>query len=144
MALFLAAFGENGPFYVVPLFGALTVWLTYLLGREATGSSGAGAVAAMFLVVSPVFLTHTMLPMSDVLGAAGWTLVTLLVLKQRSTAAGWAAGLSLLVRPNLFPLALLPVVAWQSDQGRRSITPRGLRRPSSRSWRSIHFSMMAR
>ncbi len=126
MALFLAVFGENGPFYVVPLFGALAVWMTYQLGREATGSRGTGAVAAMFLAASPVFLAHTIVPMSDVLGAAGWTLVALLVLKQRSTAAGWAAGLSLVVRPNLFPLALLPVVAWQDDQGRLLNYAKGL------------------
>jgi len=117
MALFLAAFGENGPFYVVPVFAAVTVWLTYLLGREAAGSTGVGALAAVLLVLSPVFLTHTMVPMSDVPGAAGWTLVCLLVMKQRSTAAGWAAGLSLLIRPNLFLLALLPVVAWQTAPG---------------------------
>ena len=126
MALFLAAFGESGPFYVVPLFGVLTVWLTYLLGREAAGSRGVGAVAAMFLVASPVFLTQTMVPMSDVLGAAGWTLVCLLVLKQRSMAAGWAAGLSLLVRPNLFLLAFMPVMAWQNDSSRLLNYAKGL------------------
>ena len=29
MALFLAMFGANGPFFVVPVFGALALWLTY-------------------------------------------------------------------------------------------------------------------
>jgi hypothetical protein len=126
MALFLAVLGENGPFYVVPLFAMLTVWLTYLLGREATGSRGAGAVAAMFLVASPVFLAHTMVPMSDVPGAAGWTLVALLVLKRRSMAAGWAAGLTLLIRPNLFPLAALPAMAWYRSQDRLLRYAKGL------------------
>jgi hypothetical protein len=116
MALFLAIFGENGPFFVVPLFGALMVWLTYWLGTHATGSRGAGALAALFLLASPVFLTHVMVPMSDIPAAAGWTLVCVLVLRQRSVAAGWAAGISLLIRPNLFPVAFLPVMAWQSSQ----------------------------
>jgi len=117
MALFLAVLGDNGPFYVVPLFGALCVGLTYLLGQEATGSRGVGALASLLLVVSPVFLTYVMVPMSDVPSAAGWTLVCLLVLKQRSMAAGWAAGLTLLIWPNLFLLALLPLVAWKADPG---------------------------
>ncbi len=113
MAAFLAVFGENSPFYVVPLFAALMVGLTYLLGREAAGK-GVGALAAGLLAVSPVFLTHIMVPMSDVPAAAGWTLVGLLALRQRTTAAGWAAGLTLLIRPNLFPLALLPVAVWKA------------------------------
>ncbi len=118
MAAFLGVFGENGPFYVVPVFAALTLWLTYLLGREATGSKGVGALAAVLLLASPVFLTHAMVPMSDIPTAAGWTAVCLLVMKQWSMAAGWAAGLTLLVRPNLFPLALLPILAWHSSQER--------------------------
>jgi hypothetical protein len=115
MALFLAIFGDNGPFYVVPVFGALTLALTYLLGKEATGSRPMAALATLLLMASPVFLAHLLQPMSDIPAAAGWTLVCWLVLKQRSMAAGWAAGLTLLIRPNLFPLAFLPVVAWQKD-----------------------------
>ena len=70
-------------------------------------------LAALMLLASPVFLTHVMVPMSDVPAAAGWTLVAVLVLKQRPLAAGIVAGLTLLVRPNLIPLALVPVFAWQ-------------------------------
>ena len=68
MAVFLGVFGENGPFYVVPVLGACTLWFTYLLGREATGSRTVGALAALLLLASPVFLTHLMVPMSDVPG----------------------------------------------------------------------------
>jgi hypothetical protein len=126
MALFLAVFGANGPFFVVPVFGGLALWLTYLLGKEATGSSGIGALAAVLFLASPVFLTHVMVPMSDIPSAAGWALVSLLVLKQRSTAAGWAAGLTLLIRPNLFPLAALPVVAWYRSQDKLLRYAKGL------------------
>ena len=113
MAAFLAVLGGNGPFYVVPVLAALTLWFTYLLGRDATGSRTVGALATLLLLASPVFLTHVMVPMSDVPAAAGWTLAAVLVLKQRTLAAGIVAGLTLLIRPNLILLALVPVFAWQ-------------------------------
>ena len=74
MALFMGIFGANGPFYVVPVFGAVMLWLTYLLGREVTGHRGVGALAAALLLASPVFLNHVMVPMSDIPAGAGWTL----------------------------------------------------------------------
>ena len=117
MALFSAVFGENGPFFVAPACGAAMVWLTYALGREATGSRHTGVIAAVFLAASPAFLNHVMAPMSDVPAAAGWALVALLLLKgggrRYMSLAGWVAGLTLLVRPNLFLLALLPAVLWR-------------------------------
>jgi hypothetical protein len=116
MAVFLGILGENGPYYVVPILGALTVWLTYVLGRESAGSRTAGALAALLLLASPVFLTHLLVPMSDVPAAAGWTLVAVLVLKQRPLAAGLVSGLTLLIRPNLVLMALVPVFAWQKKR----------------------------
>jgi hypothetical protein len=117
MAVFLGVFGENGPFFVVPLFAALTVWVTYLLGKEATGSKASAVLAASLLLASPVFLTHLMVPMSDVPAAAGWALVALLALKggrgSRPLLAGLIAGLTLLIRPNLVLLALMPALAWR-------------------------------
>jgi hypothetical protein len=116
MALFLGVVGEDGPYYVVPVLGGLAIWFTYLLGREATGSRTVGALAALLLLASPVFLTHLLVPMSDVPAAAAWALATLLVLKKRALPAGIVSGLALLVRPNLIPLALAPALAWR--QGR--------------------------
>lgn len=113
MALFLGALGENGPFYVVPVLGALAVAFTYLLGREAAGSRTVSALAALMLLASPVFLTHVLVPMSDVPAAAGWTLMAVLVLKERTLPAGIVAGATLLVRPNLILMALVPVFAWR-------------------------------
>ncbi len=117
MALFSAVFGENGPFFVAPASGAALVWFTYALGREATGGRGAGAIAAVLLTASPAFLNHVMVPMSDVPAAAGWALVALLLMKgggrRYASAAGWVAGLTLLIRPNLFLLALMPAVLWR-------------------------------
>jgi hypothetical protein len=113
MALFLGVLGENGPFYLVPVMGALTVWLTYLLGREATGNRTVAALAALLVLASPVFLTHLLVPMSDVPAAAGWTLMAVLVLKQRTLPAGVVCGLTLLIRPNLALMALVPIFAWR-------------------------------
>jgi hypothetical protein len=116
MAAFLAVFGANGPFYVAPALAALTVWFTYMLGRDATGSRTVGALSAALLVASPAFLTHVMVPMSDVPAAAGWTLVAVLALKQKPLAAGILTGLALFIRPNLILLALMPAFTWRWKQ----------------------------
>lgn len=117
MALCQALLGANGPFYIVPVAGALLLWVTYALGRDVTGSRGLGVVASALLLASPVFLAHVMWPMSDVPAAAGWALVCLLLLKgggvRHAAAAGCVAGLTLLIRPNLFPLALMPLALWR-------------------------------
>ena len=115
MALF-SVFGGNGPFYVVPILGALMLALTYMLGKDATGSRTVGALAAVLLLASPVFLTHLLVPMSDIPAAAGWTLVAVMVLRHRPLAAGIAAGVTLLIRPNLVLLALAPVFTWQEKR----------------------------
>lgn len=113
MAAFERLFGPNGPFYVIPLFGALAVWWTYALAKAATRRPSAGILAAALLAASPVFLAHLMLPMTDVAVAAGWTLVWLLAFRNpRPLAAGLAAGATLLIRPNLLLLAMAPVAAW--------------------------------
>ena len=120
MAAFLGILGPNGPFLVVPILGALTIWLTYILGREATGSRVAATLAMVLLLASPVFLAHVMVPMSDVPAAAGWTLVAVLALKRPggypSLLTGLAAGVTLLIRPNLFLLVLMPVFAWRTKR----------------------------
>ena len=51
--------------------------------------------------------------MSDVPAAAGWTLVAVLALKQKPLAAGIVSGLTLLIRPNLILLTLVPAFAWR-------------------------------
>lgn len=115
MAVF-SVFGDSGPFYVVPVLGALMLGLTYVLGRDATGSRTVGALATVLLLGSPVFLTHLLVPMSDIPAAAGWTLVAVMVLRHQPLVAGIAAGVTLLVRPNLVLLALVPVFAWQEKR----------------------------
>jgi hypothetical protein len=106
--------GPCGPFYVGPLFGALLVWGTYLLGRRITGSGSTGALAACLIASSPTVLINLVAPMSDVPTAALWTLALALLTwpgLRAAAFAGAAAGLATLVRPNLVVLGLACAVA---------------------------------
>ncbi len=107
MAVFKAIGGADAVFYVVPLLGALAVWLTFLLGARI-GGPPAGLLAAAALAVSPPFLFQLMWPMSDVPAMAWW--LSAIVLAIRGTRAslalgGGAAALATLTRPNLVVLA---------------------------------------
>jgi len=109
----LALVGERAVHVVVPLFGLLLVWCTYRLGAEA-GDSAAGALAAAFVSLSPIFLFQVFQPMSDVPAAGCWLAALLLASRGSlagAVAAGAAASLAVLIRPNLLPLGLLPLVA---------------------------------
>ncbi len=112
MAAFKAVGGETAVYLVVPLLGALAVWLTYRLGLKF-GDCYVGALASVTLLVSPIFLSRLVWPMSDV-PAMTWWLTALVLATEPSLArtalAGAAAAAAILTRPNLFPLALLPGV----------------------------------
>jgi hypothetical protein len=93
---------------VVPLLGALAVWLTFVLGR-GIDTAPAGAAAAVLVACSPIFLYQIVQPMTDVPAAAWWLAVAVLVTgeRPRPCAAGLAASMAILTRPNLLPLALV-------------------------------------
>lgn len=119
---------EPAAFLVVPLCGALAVWLTFLLGRQL-GDSAAGAAGALLTSVSPTFLYQIVQPMSDVPVAAAWLLALWLALRSgagtpRATglaiASGLSAGLAILIRPNLAPLAGFVLAAAAVVPGSRS------------------------
>jgi len=120
--------GRRAVFWVVPLLGGLAVWATYLLGRRAAGGP-AGAFAAVLLASSPVLLLQlTAAPMSDLPAAAWWALALALVFREGRASAllgGLAAGLAILTRPNLVPLALVPgaLLLWRALVERRGSTP---------------------
>jgi hypothetical protein len=132
-------------YLVVPLFAALAVFLCYRLGRVLEDPLS-GALAGALLSVSPVFLFQTMQPMSDVPAAACWLGAVLLAsldgrrtppssplagppdgaplltsrgAAARSACAGAAASLAILIRPNLAPLAAVPLalIAWRPADG---------------------------
>jgi hypothetical protein len=104
--------GQCGPFFVVPLCGALFIWWTYRLGERA-GGRVTGAIAALVAATSPVVLYQNLVPMSDVPAGAFWTGALLFAYGTRwrdTTAAGLCAAIGLLIRPNLLPLAVVPLL----------------------------------
>ena len=121
MAGFDRMFGTCGPYYVTPFFGALLVAGTFLLGRRLSGSALTASMAALLMATSPAFLFNLMFPMSDIVTAMLWTWVLVLLTWQggaAAAAAGILAGLAVLVRPNLVPLAIAGVAAavlWSRD-----------------------------
>jgi dolichyl-phosphate-mannose-protein mannosyltransferase len=109
-------------FLVVPIAGALTVWLTFLIGLRLH-STTVGLFGALLVASSPTFLQHLVQPMSDVPATAAWLLVAVLVFDgtpPASFASGLAASLAILIRPNLAPLAALPALYALASRGWKS------------------------
>jgi hypothetical protein len=103
------AIDERLAHLIVPLSGMMAIWLTFALGRRLEVPV-AGATAALLLAVSPTFLYQLVQPMSDVPVTVAWLFA--LYLSQRAGMAGAAlsgvaAGIAILIRPNLLPLAAL-------------------------------------
>ncbi len=109
MALARMALGENGVYWVVPVLGALAVWLTFKLATAMAGQLE-GLATAWLLVLSPTFLHQVTQPMSDVPAMALW--LSAIASAWLSTGvpgaigSGLATSVALLIRPNLVPLAL--------------------------------------
>ncbi len=100
---------------VLPAFAAATVWITYLIARDATGNGLAGVIAAALLAASPVFLHQAMWTMADVPAAFFWTLAVwfgAIRTAPRPVLAGVAAGAALLIRPNLALVACVLPLVW--------------------------------
>jgi hypothetical protein len=108
--------GPGAITFVVPLFAAATVWLTYSFGRRLD-TAMTGSAAAVLLSCSPIFLYQAVQPMSDVPATTLW-MAALVAYARRTPAgdvsAGIASGLAVLTRPNLAlivaPLLLLPLM----------------------------------
>jgi hypothetical protein len=112
MATAEMAWGSCGPFFVNPICAALLVWFTYALGARVSGR-GVGALACLCTATSPLVLMFTVSPLSDVPAATFWTASLVLACSRGNAAAaasGGAAGLAILIRPNLAPLALVPML----------------------------------
>ena len=109
--------GERMMYLVVPILGALAVWLTYRLGCIVSGPR-TGLVAAVLLSFSPVFLEQLFLPMAD-LPATTWLLAAMVLalssIGGSAFLAGVAAAAAVVTRPNLLPLAIAVIlfVAWK-------------------------------
>jgi Dolichyl-phosphate-mannose-protein mannosyltransferase len=104
--------GQCAMFAVGPLLGALAIVVTFGIGRRL-GSEVVGLIAAWFVAVSPVVI-GSMTPLTDVPVMAAWAVSFYFLLGAHTwhpLAAGLMAGLAILIRPNLFPLAA-PMAAW--------------------------------
>lgn len=115
--------GERIMHLVVPVLGALIVWLTYRLGCVVSGPR-TGLAAAVLLSWSAVFVEQLLLPMAD-LPATAWLLsaIVLALSGVRGSAflAGVSAAAAIVTRPNLLPLAIAVIVfvAWKRASGAR-------------------------
>jgi hypothetical protein len=101
--------GPSAVYIVVPVFGGVAVWLTYLLGERTFGRR-TGFLAAILLTCSPIFLFQSLEPMSDVPATAWWLAAWVFAISDGAAAAflaGLAASASVVTRPNLVPLALV-------------------------------------
>lgn len=106
MAMPYAIANINGATAVLITGAAIAIWTT---GMIAGGV--AGIMAATFLAFSPVFLYQSIQPMSDVPVTAAWMTCLLLLTHDRASAwAGMACALAILIRPNLAPLAIVPLL----------------------------------
>jgi len=107
--------GHCALFSVVPLTGAVLVLTTFGIGCRL-GSPRLGVVAAFFVATSPTVLRYLLTTMSDVPVAAAWTLAWWCVLGRTwwsAAGAGSALAITVLIRPNLVPLAaLVPLWTW--------------------------------
>jgi hypothetical protein len=105
--------GNSAVFWIVPVAGALSVWLTWILGTQLSNRTAA-AMAAVLMATGPVFLFQVVQPMSDVPAAAWWTGALVALLAGHPIVGGLCASGAILTRPNLAPLvlwlALVPVL----------------------------------
>jgi dolichyl-phosphate-mannose-protein mannosyltransferase len=123
MAPFRLVGGELAAYLVVPLLGAIAVLATYGIGVRLH-SRHAGVAAAVLLATSPILLFQIVQPMSDVPVTTWWTIALLFALSpipNAPLAAGGAAGLAVLTRPNLLPVAAVIAMATMNPpRSRRS------------------------
>lgn len=133
MALPYSLGGTTAAGFIVVVSAAMTTWATGVLAARLSGGA-AGVMAAVALAVSPILLFQSIQPMSDVPVTAAWMLAWVLLVTPRRPrplttedaegtenitrvgAAGIACAIAVLIRPNLAPLAAVPLwlIGWNS------------------------------
>jgi hypothetical protein len=127
MALAMKVAGQCAAFWLSPLCGGVLVLATHAIGRK-TGGPLTGLSAAWLLATSPIFLFMVVQPMSDVPVAAAWAVVVWCLLRGTvggAIGAGLAATVAVLIRPNLFPMAMviffwLAASSWRAGGANRA------------------------
>jgi hypothetical protein len=97
--------GIDGANAIVIASAAAVVWATGMLSGGV-----AGVIAATLIAFTPIFTNQSIQPMSDVPVTAAWMLCFLFMQRQRTVAAGIACAVAVLIRPNLAPLAIVPLL----------------------------------
>ena len=124
--LMAAVPGTSNAGLVIVVSTAIAVWATGAVAKRLSGGM-AGVLAAILIAISPVFLFQSVQPMSDVPVTAAWLACWAMLvgpgsLRLRSGQAGtWDPGsarillagvtcaLAVMIRPNLAPLAVMPL-----------------------------------
>ena len=116
MAIPHAIAGVTGASAVVIVAAAVAVLATALVASQL-GNSIAAVIAAMLLACSPIFIHQSIQPMSDVPVTAAWMMCWLLAARRGGSLdppatimAGIACAMAVLIRPNLAPLAIVPLL----------------------------------
>jgi len=112
MALPHAIGGATGASAVVIAAAGIAIVATGMLAFELGGSIAA-VIAAPFLAFAPVFIFQSIQPMSDVPVTAAWMLCFLMLARRDGSLdppAGIACAIAVLIRPNLAPLAIVPLL----------------------------------
>jgi hypothetical protein len=110
MAVPHAIAGLTGASAVVITSAGIAVLATAFVAFRLGGSIAA-VIAAIFIAFTPVFIHQSIQPMSDVPVTAAWMLCFLMLSARGSsdTVAGLACAIAVLIRPNLAPLAIVPL-----------------------------------
>jgi hypothetical protein len=108
MAPLVAIGGRDAAFLLLPVMAGLLVLATAAAGARFGARVGLGA--AVLVAANPVFLYQAVQPMSDVAASALWVVAAAMATGSRPahvSVAGVAAGLAIIVRPNLVPIGLV-------------------------------------
>ena len=112
MAVPHAIAGVKGAALVITLSAAIAVIGAGVLAAQL-GGGVAGLLAALMVAFTPVFVFQSIQPMSDVPVTAAWIVCLCFAVRtdpRASIGAGLACALAILIRPNLAPLAIIPVL----------------------------------
>ena len=107
--------GQCALFSVVPLLTGLGVLVTYGIGKRLVSPWG-GVIAAWLVAASPAVIAIALEPLTDVPVMTAWSIAIYVILARiggrlSPGIAGLAAGIAILIRPNLVPLSL-PLGIW--------------------------------
>jgi hypothetical protein len=107
MAPLVMAGGPRAAFLVLPLFAAILVAATSIVG--ARFGARVGALSTLLVASSPIVLYQAIQPMSDVPAAALWMAAVAAVTgtgRRAILTGGLATSAAIVMRPNLLPLGL--------------------------------------